>query len=47
MRVHAMGSSAVTECLANLEIFDNGEHSFRMLRLVDLTFLNELESVKQ
>ena len=47
MRVHAVDSTVVTECLVNLEIFENGEHSFRILKFVDLTFLNELEAVSK
>lgn len=47
MRIHTVNSTIVTECIVSLLPLNQGALPFFLLKCVDLTCLNELESVKQ
>lgn len=47
MRIHTHESTQVINCISSLEFFQNGPLKFAILKIVDLTFMQELEAVKQ
>jgi signal transduction histidine kinase len=47
MRIHTHDSNQVIICISSLEFFQNGPLKFAILKIVDLTFMQELEAVKQ